>query len=209
MPAPAYPPPPWLLAGRVVVVVAPVDVALARALVPAPLRVVPVLSGRALAAVVLGLYGEGSTLEYAELAGIVGPVAAAGSAAGFVHAMYVDDPRSRAGGRELWRLPKELARFRWRPGAAEVTDTGGDPLVRAAWREPRVRVPVAAASPFVSVLDGVVGHGRLAGRLRVAPAAVSLEVRPGSPLAALPLGRPRWGFAGRLDVRAQVAPGEE
>ena len=203
-PEPAYPPPPWRLAGRVVVVVAPVALDAARALVPPELRVVPVLPGRALGAVFLGLYEEGSTLRYAELAGIVGPVVGAGSLAGFVHAMYVDDPRSRAGGRELWRLPKELARFRWRPGAAEVADADGAPLVRAEWREPRVRVPVTAASPFLAALDGVIGRGRLAGVLRIAPAAVALDVPAGSPLAALPLGSPRWGAAGRLDVSAEV-----
>jgi hypothetical protein len=118
--------------------------------------------------------------------------------------MHVDDARSRAGGRELWRLPKELARFRWRPGEAEVADAGGAPLVRATWREPRVRVPLAGAAPFLGALDGVVGRGRLAGTLRIAPAAVVLDVPAGSPLAALELGRPRWGFAGRLDVLAEA-----
>jgi acetoacetate decarboxylase len=203
----AYPPAPWRLVGRVVVVVAPVALDVARALVPAPLRLVPALPGHALVTVLLGLYGERSTLRYAELAGVVGPVLGAGAPAGLVHAIYVDDARSRAGGRALWGVPKELAEFRWRPGAVEVDDAGGAALLRASWREPRIQVPLPAALPFAGALHGAVRRGRLAGTLRLAPARVALELAPGSPLAALRLGRPRIAAVGRLDVTARVTSG--
>jgi hypothetical protein len=98
-------------------------------------------------------------MRYAELAGMVGPVLGTGAPAALVHAMYVDDAGSRAGRRELWGVPKELARFRWRPGAVEVSDAAGAPLLRAAWREPRVRVPLPAAVRFLGALDGAVRRG--------------------------------------------------
>jgi acetoacetate decarboxylase len=200
-----YPPAPWRLTGHLVVAVAPIALEVARSLVPAPLRLAPVLPGRALATLVLGLYGQGSTLRYAELAGTVGPVAGAGGPAALVHAIYVDDPRSLAGGRELWGVPKELARFHWRPGAVEVSDAAGAPLLSAAWREPRIHVPLPAAAPFLGALDGDVRRGRLAGTVRVAPARVALEIASGSPLAALGFGGSRIGAVGRLDMRAHVS----
>jgi len=186
----------------VVVVVAPVALEVARSLVPAWLRLVPVLPGRALGIVVLALYGEGSTLRYAEVAGMLGPVLGAGAPAAFVHAIYVDDARSRVGGRELWGVPKELARFRWLPGAVEVSDATGPPLLRAAWREPRIRVAFPMTIPFLGALDGVVRRGRLTGTMRLAPSRVALEIAPRSPLAELRLESPRLTAIGRVHVRA-------
>jgi len=188
----------------VVVVVAPVALDVARACVPAALRLAPVLPRHALGIVLLGLYGEGSTVRYAELAGMVGPVLGGGAPAALVHAMYVDDARSCAGGRELWGVPKELARFRWRPGAIEVSDAAGAPLLRAVWREPRIRFPLPVAAPFLGALHGAVRRGRVAGTWRLAPARVALEVPPGSPLATLWSDGPRLAAVGRLDVQAHV-----
>jgi acetoacetate decarboxylase len=199
-----YPPAPWRLVGHVVVVAAPVALEAVRSLVPSGLRLAPVLPGRALGIVLIGLYGKGSTLQYAELAGMVAPVLGAGAPAGLVHAMYVDDARSCAGGRELWGVPKELARFRWRPGAVEVTDVGGAPLLRAVWREPRILVPIPAAVPFLGALHRPVRRGRLTGTLRLAPVHVALDVAAGSPLATLTPARARLAAVGRLDVAAQV-----
>jgi acetoacetate decarboxylase len=200
-----YPPAPWRLAGRLVAVAAPIALEVARSLVPAPLQLAPALPGHALTTLVLGLYGEGSTLRYGELAGTVGPVVGAGGPAALVHAIYVDDPRSLTGGRELWGVPKELARFHWRPGAVDVDDATGAPLVSARWREPRIQVPLPAAAPFLGALGGDVRRGRLAGTVRVAPARVALEIASGSPLAALGLAGSRIAAVGRLDVRAHVS----
>jgi hypothetical protein len=199
-----YPPAPWRLVGHVVVVAAPVALEAARSLVPAALQLAPVLPGRALRVVLLGLYREGSTLRYAELAGMVGPVIRAGAPAALVHAMFVDDVRSRAGGRELWGVPKELASFRWRPGAVEVSDAAGAPLLRAAWREPRIRVPLPAAVRFLGALDGPIRRGRLRGTLHLAPARVTLEIAPASPFATLWPEGARLAAVGRLDMRAEV-----
>ena len=197
-----YPSPPWRLAGRLLVALAPVRLDVARALVPAPLRLLPASPGRALAMLLVGVYGEGSTLRYGEVAGVTGPVLAGGRLGGLVTSIWVDDERSLAGGREVWGLPKQLATLRWRPGAVEVRDTAGAPIVYAGWREPRVHVPVPAVAPFIGVLDGAVRRAWLTGSLRLAPTAIELDIPASSPLAPLALAGRRLGLTGRLDVKA-------
>ena len=183
--AQTYPPPPWRLAGKLVIAGASVPLAAARALVPDPLRLLPAWPGRSLALLYFGLYGEGSTLRYGELAAMVGPVLAGARPGGLVTSIWVDSERSVAGGRELWSLPKQLAGLRWRSGAVAVHDAAGAPIAAARWTEPRVRVPAVAAVPFLGALDGLVRRAWLAGAFQVAPVRVELEVPGGSPLAAL------------------------
>jgi acetoacetate decarboxylase len=195
-----YPPPPWRLAGRVVGTVAPLGVDAARRVLPAPLRLLPVWPGHVLAMLLLGLYEDGSTLRYGEVAGVVGPVLAGGRPVGVVTSIWVDEERSMAGGRELWGLPKQLATLHWRPGAVDVSDTAGAPLLRACWTERRLLVPVPAAAPFAGLLDGVARRAWLLGALRVAPIRLDLEIPQSSPLGSLGLAGRRLGFAGRLDV---------
>jgi acetoacetate decarboxylase len=199
-----YPPPPWRLAGRLLVALAPLRLDVARALVPAPLRLLPAWPGRALAMLLVGLYGEGSTLRYGEVAGAVGPVLAGGRPGGLVTSIWVDDERSLAAGRQVWGLPKQLATLRWRPRAVEVRDVAGAPIVHARWREPRGHVAVPALAPFIAVLDGTVRRAWLAGSLQLAPTAIELDIPAGSALAPLALAGRRLGLTGRLDVRASA-----
>ena len=171
---PAYPPAPWRLAG-------PVAVA-------ASLRTGAVL--------LLGLYRETSTLQYGEIAATIGPV---------VRWMYVDDERSLAGGREIWAVPKDRMTVRWRGGArteVEAYDAAGALLLRARWAAPRVRLPLACATPFVGTLGGAVRVAWLAGTLRAGRVTIDLDVPERSPLAALKLAGRRPGLAGRLNVTA-------
>src|SRR4051812_49957712 len=93
-----YPPPPWRLAGRVVGTVAPLGVDAARRVLPAPLRLLPVWPGHVLAMLLLGLYGDGSTLRYDEVAGVVGPVLAGGRPVGVVTSILGGEERSVGGG---------------------------------------------------------------------------------------------------------------
>jgi acetoacetate decarboxylase len=197
-----YPPPPWRLAGRLLIALAPVRVDAARALVPAPLRLLPVWPGRALAMLLAGLYGEASTLRYGELAGVAAPVLAGGRLGGLVTSIWVDDERALAGGRHVWGLPKQLATLQWRPGEVEVRDPAGAPIVHARWREPRVHARVPAAAPFIAVFDGAVRHAWLVGSLHVAPTAIELDIPAGSPLAPFGLTGRRLGLTGRVNVRA-------
>jgi hypothetical protein len=144
----------------------------------------------------LGLYGEGSTLRYGEAAGTIGPV---------VRSIYVDDERSVAGGREIWALPKDRMTMRWRGGQrseVEAYDPAGALLLRARWAAPRVRVPLAGAAPFLGTLGGEHRLAWLAGALLVGPVRITLDVPQRSPFAALGLAGRRAGIAGRLDVVA-------
>jgi acetoacetate decarboxylase len=196
------PSPPWRLAGRLLVALSPLRSEMARALVPAPLRLLPAWPGRALAMLLIGLYGEGSTLRYGEVAGVVGPVLAGGRLGGLVTSIWVDDEHSLAAGRQGWGLPKQLATLRWRPGAVEVCEPAGAPIVHARWHEPRVHVPLPALAPFIAVLDGAVRHAWLVGSVRLAPTAIELDIPADSPLVPLALAGRRLGLTGRLDVKA-------
>jgi hypothetical protein len=66
--------------------------------------------------VYLSNYGSGSVLEYSEL--IIAPAVVnyQRKIGGWVSHIYVDNADSVAGGREIWGLPKELAKFTWQQG---------------------------------------------------------------------------------------------
>jgi len=90
--------------------------------------------------------------------------------------IYVDDERSRSGGREIWNLPKELADFTVAPGRFEVRRDGALLLAARIRRRPG-RLPLVIPTPAVGALDGrpTLAVGRA--RLRAAPALVHLEGR--------------------------------
>jgi hypothetical protein len=117
--------------------------------------------------VLLGTY-TGGTLAYHELIVARRPFV--------VSEIYVDDERSRAGGREIWNLPKELADFRVSPGRFEVR-RDGELLLAARIRRRPGWLPLAIPTPAVGELDGrpVLAVGRA--RIRAAPALVELAGR--------------------------------
>jgi len=184
-----------------------VPVAVARALAPPAVTVLPVRPGRTLGGVLVAEYGEGSTLRYSELIVFSGLAWHRGRVGLCVSHIVVDDSTSLTGGRELWGLPKELAEFRWRDGhrAVEVHGREGS-LLRmraepaaggAAARGLTLRTP----APFFGV--GPVGTTRWTpghGVLGVVLAIVRLDLPPGSPLAALGLVPFRRGLWGRADL---------
>lgn len=90
--------------------------------------------------------------------------------------IYVDDARSRSGGREIWNLPKELAEFRSGPGRFEVR-RDGELLLSARIRRRPGWLPLLIPTPAVGELDGhpVLAVGRA--RIRAAPALVELAGR--------------------------------
>jgi Acetoacetate decarboxylase (ADC) len=106
--------------------------------------------------------------------------------------IYVDDERSLAGGRAIWNLPKELAEFEVSRGRF-VARRGGELLVDARIRRRDGVVPLPLLAPAIGELDG---HRRFAlgrGRMRAAPALVTLDGRFGRGT--------RLGLAGdRLDL---------
>ncbi|MEG5015781.1 MULTISPECIES: acetoacetate decarboxylase family protein [unclassified Microcoleus] len=117
-----YPPAPWHLQGYAVETLQLVDVARVRPLVPSELEIVSLLPGKTLGGIYISSYGLGSVMEYNELIVVSAIANYAGKWGAWISHIYVDNPNSVAGGREIWGLPKELAQFSWE----------GSPSVKAA-----------------------------------------------------------------------------
>ena len=200
-----HPPAPWRLKGPAVIVFGTMRAARAQRRLPAPIRLVRLPVVGAVTALVLADYREGSTLQYAELACLVGPAVGGRVPGGWVETMLVDRDASRAGGRAIWNLPKELASFDWAedpPRSVVVRDGDGDVVVSARWSRPRLSLPLPGVAPFLGTVDGGAVAGRLTGLARGGPARVSLTVPPSSPLHDLGLAGSRAGLVGHVDVRA-------
>jgi hypothetical protein len=116
----SYPPEPWELHGRACLSVWLVK---ASALPPLPVRPVTVL-GRAVVGTAFVHY-QPPGLAYHELVAAV--LVRQGLRIGVsITRIWVDSPASRAGGRELWGIPKELAEFDWeRALTASARDVRG------------------------------------------------------------------------------------
>jgi hypothetical protein len=116
------------------------------------------------------------------------------SASGYwVEKMYVDLPASRDGGREIWALPKQLARFD--VGAREVAiecEDGPRVVLDLALRGPALPAPATIAT----VQDAGEGVVRFRGSGRTSLRSASMTVREAN-------GTDEWmGFA-----RAKRVPG--
>jgi acetoacetate decarboxylase len=163
----SFPPPPWRLAGELLIV-------------PALVR------PRALGGVMLADYRAG-TLRYSELI-----VFSRATTRGMVVShIYVDSPESLRGGREVWGLPKELAEFELTRRTFTVRQAGAL-LLRARIRRRSGRLPLLIPAPIVSAAGATIGRAWI----KAAPALVTLEVPSTSPLASLGLAGTRLGLAG-------------
>jgi acetoacetate decarboxylase len=140
-----YPSAPWRLRGHAVHTLRLVDRMQARAFVPSGLDVISALPGRTLGGVYLAAYGPGSALPYHELIVVAALVRDGAHVGGWISHIYADHPDAMAGGREIWGLPKALARFVWQTGderqvtvrqdgRAVCTLRYGRP--RSLWRQP-------------------------------------------------------------------------
>jgi Acetoacetate decarboxylase (ADC) len=131
----AYPPEPWLLRGRLRVAVWLVPTAALPPLAEELYGTVrPVrLGGRTVVGTAWVEYGPGGVLEYNELLCAVlvrsGPRPRVS-----IMQIWVDSIASRDGGRALWGIPKELARFRF-AGELAHADVDEAPLADATVRQ--------------------------------------------------------------------------
>jgi hypothetical protein len=82
--------------------------------------------------------------------------------------IYVDSEQSLRGGREIWRLPKELADFTWSRTHVHVSQDGRTLFEARLRRRPGV-VPLAFPAPAIGA-GGKLSVGWL--RMRAAPALV-------------------------------------
>lgn len=117
----SYPQPPWTLKGHAFLTLQLLDIARVRPLIPAALNIVSVLPGKTIGGVYLSKYNSDSVLEYSELIIIAGLLSYKGKFGGWVSHIYVDNPDSVRGGREIWGLPKELAQFDWQERSVSVS----------------------------------------------------------------------------------------
>jgi hypothetical protein len=85
------------------------------------------LAGNAFVAVAFVSYEPGSELTYEELL-VATPVLDKGRVAVSVPQIWVDSEASRDGGREMWGIPKQIARFGDGSSIAAVAVAGGMPL---------------------------------------------------------------------------------
>jgi hypothetical protein len=130
-----YPQAPWMLKGYAISTVHLVDVDKVRSLIPSELNIISVLPGKTLSVVYLSYYGAGSVLEYSEL--IVAPamVSYQGKFGGWISHIYVDNPDSVAGGREIWGLPKEMAEFTWENNKCVTVRQGNNILCSLDYKQ--------------------------------------------------------------------------
>jgi len=129
-----YPQAPWTLKGYAFLSLHLVEIAKASPFIPVELAIVSTIPGKTLGGVYLSQYTNGSDLTYNELIVVAGLVSWRGTIGSWVSHIYVDNPDSVAGGREVWGLPKEMADFRWESGeSGSVTVRQGDQLL-CSWR---------------------------------------------------------------------------
>ena len=147
------------------------------------------LAGNALVAVAFVSYEPGSVLTYEELL-VATPVWDRGGVAVSVPQIWVDSEASRQGGRELWAIPKQFARFGQGSSIAGVAVTGGVALP-GSW---------STSGWTAQRLDGrdVRTRMRLSGRYRLVRAAWLFPVD--GPLGYLTGRTPLVSFAAR-DMR--------
>lgn len=108
-----YPPAPWKLQGYALQTLHLIDVKNSRPLIPPELEIVSIFPGKTLGGVYLSAYETGSILEYNELIVVAALVRYRGKVGAWISHIYVDNLDSVAGGREIWGLPKEIAKFIW------------------------------------------------------------------------------------------------
>lgn len=176
----AYPPAPWHTHGRAWAQPFLVD---ARALALPPGFRPVTLAGRAIGVLALIEYVAPSPLTYAELTWM--PCLVTARAAGrtvrgyYVDTMYVDSPASLAGGRELWALPKVLARFVI--GAREATidtDDGAHLELELGARGPAI--PLRGGGGTVQDGGADLVRFRGTGTVRVGPGSLRVRAAHGT-----------------------------
>jgi hypothetical protein len=203
---PTVPPPPWQLRGEALLLFCLLPLTAARLLLPQEIKVIPVLPGKTLSVLYIANYTTPSTLEYQEL--IYAP------AIGYLHGrvgawlshVYVDDPRSVAGGKAIWGLPKQLARFEgsWKEGRLQVEAEGQHVLIDWPVVNKGLALPVLA--PILTVLNSVAAGFWTSGRARMGSCKATVQATEQSPLALF--NNQTWRALFLHDLKLRIrAPG--
>ncbi|GAA5111523.1 acetoacetate decarboxylase family protein [Haloechinothrix salitolerans] len=159
-----YPPEPWTLCGDAFVSVWRLPEQELPALPDSMNGIVPIsMGGYGFVVTAWVDYQEPGMLSYRELMATVAVRDGTKPAASITH-IWVDSETSLAGGRELWHIPKDMAKFEWRSSRAITATAHGDhgPIAGAAF-VPMATVPIAVPSAFA-----VIQRGPLRSPVRVA-----------------------------------------
>jgi hypothetical protein len=189
-----YPAAPWVLQGKAIQSLQPLDIDQARSWIPSELEVVPILPGKTLGGIYLSTYEAGSVMEYHELIVMSGLVRYVNQLGIWVSHIYVDNPDSVAGGQQIWGLPKQMAEFQWREGSQSQVEVSqdGQRLCRLTygWQVPAFRQPIPMIGTFSTLGSGLVWFASEAEAEPHLLVGADLQVPPSSPLASLNLDQP-------------------
>lgn len=202
-----YPQTPWSLRGYSLQTAHVLDVARVRSLIPSELEVVSVWPGKTLGGIYISSYGSGSTLEYNELIVVCAITRCSGQFGVWVSHIYVDNPNSVAGGREIWGLPKELAEFTWDlRNKPSVWVRQGDQLLcslSAEWQSPGLSLPIALSGLSKRGAELLSFGGRASGDLSLMGA--NLQIPNDSPFAWLGFNQLLFGaYCDRLSITIEA-----
>lgn len=180
-----YPPEPWNLTGTGAITSWRVPVT---ALPELPAGVRPVTArGAALVTTAFVHYDERGLMAYDELLAAVLVRHGRGAALSITD-IWVDSETSRAGGRGLWGIPKELATF-----GERYAENADGPIAAASFtarRGPSLRLPVPLRGSVVQTRDGATVATPIRAGGSVRPATARWDLAPGGPLAWLRGARP-------------------
>jgi len=199
-----YPPPPWTIQGNGFFSIHLLDIERVQSYIPREFKVVSIFPGKTIGGLYVASYNASSSLIYNELIVVAGLVFHSNKIGAWISHIYVDNPNSVAGGREIWGLPKELAQFQWSlSGEPRVQVTQGDRLLcnlACEWQLPAMPLPSLVA-PVMSTLDAIPVLFQASSLLKLRLIKATLETSPDSPFADLNLGQGWLSFySDRLSV---------
>lgn len=204
-----YPQAPWTLQGKAIVTLHLVDIERVRPFIPSELDIISVWPGKTLGGVYVSSYELGSVLEYNELIVIAGIGSYSGNVGSWVSHIYVDNPDSVAGGREIWGLPKELAEFTWMKGeeSSVIVRQGDRQLCNLSYGQQSLALPLPLPALSFSSLGSDIVSFKSDFQSRFGLVSGKLEVPTESPFANLNLGQP-WLTGYCDDMRLLVGAPE-
>jgi acetoacetate decarboxylase len=186
----SYPVTPWTLCGKAIASVHLVNINQVRSLIPAEFQIFSVWPGKTLAGVYFSEYCQGSVLEYSELIVIPAIVSYQNKIGGWVSHIYVDNPDSVAGGREIWGLPKELAHFTWENDKRVTVRQGDRSLCTLNYKPHNLAWRQRLTGYSFSVKGAELIQFPAQCEALFALIGSSLEIPSESPFAGLSLGQP-------------------
>jgi hypothetical protein len=206
-----FPARPWRLRGWALQSCQFVRSAAVRAEVPPEAKVVSVFPGWTAAGIYLASYEEGSDLVYNELFAARGLVRIRGRVGFWISHIWVDSESSLRGGREVWGVPKQLARFSFAREQGKdrchfsVAQQDGRAICEGEFRSVSPRLPgrLSLTWPAIGRTARAWTRFGMALRSSLGMAKARFEFGEGSPLRESGLDRPLLALEyGQLEATA-------